>query len=98
MVAAEGRWNWDHLQDLFPEEVLERKATVSTPMSHYENDVSGWRWSEKREFSVGSTYMALMEIERGSFLAILVNLEDVTQFYALLFEEWLHDNIHGVCD
>ncbi|KAK8596486.1 hypothetical protein V6N12_064972 [Hibiscus sabdariffa] len=54
MVTTKGRWNWELLQDLLPVEVLDRMATIPTPMSHYGNDVPGWRWSEKRKLSVGS--------------------------------------------
>ncbi|KAK8695971.1 hypothetical protein V6N13_001112 [Hibiscus sabdariffa] len=44
----------ENVQDLLPVEVLDRMATIPTPMSHYGNDVPGWRWSEKRKLSVGS--------------------------------------------
>ncbi|KAK8682846.1 hypothetical protein V6N13_038928 [Hibiscus sabdariffa] len=55
VAAPEKRW--------LPTEILDSIATVPPPATHYGADTPGWRWSDKREFSVGSTYSVLMGAE-----------------------------------
>ncbi|KAK8561510.1 hypothetical protein V6N13_149312 [Hibiscus sabdariffa] len=61
-ITDAGQWNWNHLQEFLPAEILDSIATVLMPMPHYGTDVLGWQWSDKREFSVGLAYTVLMGI------------------------------------
>ncbi|KAK8625680.1 hypothetical protein V6N13_090546 [Hibiscus sabdariffa] len=63
MITNEGQWNWGYLQRWLPTEILDSIATVPPPATHYGADTPGWRWSDKREFSVGSAYSVLMGVE-----------------------------------
>ncbi|KAK9029785.1 hypothetical protein V6N11_026887 [Hibiscus sabdariffa] len=63
MITNEGQRNWSYLQRWLPTEILDSIATVPPPATHYGADTPGWRWSDKREFSVGSTYSVLMGAE-----------------------------------
>ncbi|KAK8658618.1 hypothetical protein V6N13_036821 [Hibiscus sabdariffa] len=63
MLTNEGQWNWNYLRRWLPTEILDSIATVPPSAAHYGADTPGWRWSDKREFSVGSAYSVLMGTE-----------------------------------
>ncbi|KAK8628295.1 hypothetical protein V6N13_064004 [Hibiscus sabdariffa] len=48
--------------EMLPTEILDSIVAVPPLMVHYGTDTSGWRWSDKRDFSVGSAYSVLMGI------------------------------------
>ncbi|KAL4333466.1 hypothetical protein GQ457_07G012960 [Hibiscus cannabinus] len=56
MVSVHGNWDWERLEAVLPREKLELIAAVQPPRSDAGLDRPGWRWEEKRNFSVSSAY------------------------------------------
>ncbi|KAK8533127.1 hypothetical protein V6N12_076407 [Hibiscus sabdariffa] len=65
MVTVACSWDWNRVRDLLPDIVLEHLVATSPPLSHIGSDISGWRWDEKREFRLNSTYDFLMKMTVG---------------------------------
>ncbi|KAK8649249.1 hypothetical protein V6N13_129982 [Hibiscus sabdariffa] len=61
MVTDQVDWDWDRLREVLPDEVLEHLAATPPPLHHLGEDVPGWRWDDKREFTVKSAYSVLVQ-------------------------------------
>ncbi|KAL4272707.1 hypothetical protein GQ457_13G011180 [Hibiscus cannabinus] len=60
MVDRYGFWDWNRMNQWFPQAALEMIAAAKPPRHGLGADVPGWRWEKNHSFSVRSAYKALV--------------------------------------
>ncbi|KAK8554363.1 hypothetical protein V6N12_031327 [Hibiscus sabdariffa] len=60
MLTSSGEWDWGRLEHILPASVLDTLAADKPPRPQYGPDAPGWRWDERRRFTLASAYRSLL--------------------------------------
>ncbi|KAK8580543.1 hypothetical protein V6N12_070809 [Hibiscus sabdariffa] len=56
LLSSSGDWDWERLKGILPGSVLDTLAAVKPPRPQFGSYVLGWRWDERRRFTLASAY------------------------------------------